>query len=408
MQLISADYIFPISEPPIKNGIVAIDDDGIIVEIINPKTSNIQHPTSNIHKHKGIICPGFINAHCHLELSHLKNKISEKTGLPQFIKDFQNIRKSNNGNTYEAIEKAENEMLKNGIVGVGDISNTNDSFSQKEKNNLRCHTFLELFSFNPDKANETFDRALKLMKSVPRISSPSGRSGGASIVPHSPYSVSEKLVRKIAKYNFQNAGLMSIHNQETRDENLLFQNKKGKIAEMLKHFGNDLSKWKHSKKTSLQTIFPYFFPLNKKSKILFVHNTFTTKKDLDFLKSEIANPKSEIYFCFCPNANLYIENRLPDFQLFIDANFKITVGTDSLASNWNLSILEELKTISKNSPQIPLNTLLTWATKNGADFFGWNDFGTIEKRKKCGLNLIQNVDLKNLKLRNESSIIKLL
>jgi cytosine/adenosine deaminase-related metal-dependent hydrolase len=102
---------------------------------------------------------------------------------------------------------------------------------------------------------------------------------------------------------------------------------------------------------------------------------------------------------------LYIENKLPDYNLFIQEKARVTIGTDSLASNWSLSVLDELKTITKHFPEIPLQTLLTWATKNGADFLGFNQLGTIEKGKKPGLNLLKNVD--RLKIARETEVVKL-
>ena len=79
MRYISADYIFPISSPPIPNGIVVIDKNGTIIDI--GQSSTIKHQTSALEKRSGIICPGFINTHCHLELSYLKGSISEKKGM---------------------------------------------------------------------------------------------------------------------------------------------------------------------------------------------------------------------------------------------------------------------------------------------------------------------------------------
>jgi cytosine/adenosine deaminase-related metal-dependent hydrolase len=98
---------------------------------------------------------------------------------------------------------------------------------------------------------------------------------------------------------------------------------------------------------------------------------------------------------------MYIENKLPNYTDFINANARVTIGTDSLASNWSLSVLDELKTISKYYPQIPLQTLLTWATKNGADFLGFTQLGTIEKGKKPGLNLLKNVELGRITEKTE-------
>jgi cytosine/adenosine deaminase-related metal-dependent hydrolase len=137
-------------------------------------------------------------------------------------------------------------------------------------------------------------------------------------------------------------------------------------------------------------------------KLLLVHNTFTSKEDIQWAKSQRPN----IFWCTCPNANMFIEGRLPDYSAFIQENCKVTIGTDSLASNWSLSVLDEIKTISKNYPAIPLQTLLKWATMNGAEFLGRTELGTIEKGKKPGLNLLTNID--DLTIDQRTEVIRLI
>ena len=83
-------------------------------------------------------------------------------------------------------------------------------------------------------------------------------------------------------------------------------------------------------------------------------------------------------------------------------NLKITVGTDSLASNDTLSVLEELKLIQKNFSHIPTNELLTWACKNGAEFFGYDELGSFKAGSKPGVVLIENVD--GIQLTPESKV----
>ncbi|MEO5570033.1 MAG: amidohydrolase family protein [Bacteroidia bacterium] len=393
MRYISADYIFPISSSPIKNGTVVIDDSGIIIEVAK---SEIQNTKSEIYQ--GIICPGFINAHCHLELSHLKGVISEGTGLTGFIGEFLQKRKQfGEESIKEKIIEAENEMLANGIIAVCDISNNDSTFEQKAKLKLFYHTFIELFDLIPEKAKETFEHGKEIQNSFQskwdKIQS--------SLTPHAPYSVSFELLKMISDDALKNNSNISIHNQETESENDLFQNKTGKILELFKKLNINLEHLPLTGKSSLQS---YLGLLPKENKILLVHNTFTKKEDIQFAHQYSKN----IYWCFCPNANLYIENKLPDYKIFIDENATCCVGTDSYASNWSISILDELKTISKHSPKIPLQTILQWATLNGAEFLGvGNQFGSLEKNKKPGLNLIENVDLENLRLTQITKIKKL-
>ena len=386
MKKVSANYIFPGNSAPIKNGVVVINSNGEILDLLNPEADKINWDTVEIHE--GVICPGFVNTHCHLELSHLKGKLAENTQLDGFVKEIMSIRDHfTDEERKEAISKAEKEMLRNGIVAIGDIANGNSTFNQKEKSTLKYHTFLEVFSLDPNAVEEIIDRTSSLKKEY-------FNSNRISITPHAPYSMSEKLVEKV---NAISRGIITIHNQETASENELFSAKSGKLYNQLVSINALIKDWTPTCKNSLPS---YLTNYDSSKKTLLVHNTFTNKEDVEF-----ANNYSEnIYWCFCPNANQYIEGKQPDYTLFL--NEKCTIGTDSLASNWSLSILDELKTIAEKDPSIPLDLLIKWATFNGAEFLGFEELGVIEKGTSPGLNLISEV--KNLKLTKESTVKKII
>ncbi|OZA56270.1 MAG: hypothetical protein B7X75_06570 [Sphingobacteriales bacterium 39-40-5] len=150
----------------------------------------------------------------------------------------------------------------------------------------------------------------------------------------------------------------------------------------------------------MQSILPLF---SAKQNTLLVHNTYTSREDL----AAVTASGNDIYWCFCPNANLYIEGKLPDINQFLADDLKITIGTDSLASNDKLCILSELKVLKEYSPELPFSQTIRWATLNGAEFLGIDKrFGSIEKGKTPGLNLIQNAD--GLELTKHSTIRKLI
>ena len=359
---------------PIEKGIVVVSETGEILDVLSSNEG-----LEDVEFFKGIICPGFVNAHCHLELSHLKGKIEEKTGLVDFIKNLTKIRNNFSAEEIqEAIRIEEESMIANGIVAVGDISNTDVTFSQKSKQNLKYHTFIEAIGFVPSKAHEAFNHGVNLLHTYSQEVNKK-----VSIAPHAPYSVSEDLFVLIKAYAEKHQHIVSIHNQETAAENHLFGQGKGELYKLLTSFFNlDLSFWKFPKKTSLQD---YFKRLPETNKIL-VHNTFSNKEDIS-----AANSKNT-YWCLCPNANLYIENKLPDVKLLMDSNAKIVIGTDSLASNFSLSVFEEMKTLAKYYPEIPLNTLLSWATKNGADALEFPLLGKLKKGTTPGINLISDLE----------------
>lgn len=388
MKKISANYIFPGNSAPIKNGVIIIAPTGKIQAVLDPEIEVINW--DEIERYEGIVCPGFINTHCHLELSYLKGKLTEQTQLHGFVKDIIFIRDNfTEEERHQAIILAEQEMVKNGIVAVGDIANGASTFTQKEQSPIKYHTFLEVFGLDPNIAEEVIERA----KSLKAVYYNSKRT---SITPHAPYSMSNELVKIVNRIS---GDTITIHNQETASENEMFLTKSGKLYEQLANFNENIKKWEATGKNSLPS---YLTNYNTNKKILLVHNTFTSKADIDFAKQYSNN----IYWCFCPNANEYIEGSQPNYSLFL--NEKCTVGTDSLASNWNLSILNELKTISKRDSSISLEKLIKWATYNGAEFLGFDELGSIEKGKFPGLNLIENVDLNNMSLTENSSVTPLL
>lgn len=400
MRKISADVIFPISSPPIENGVVIIEEDGIVLSI--EENSNVD--PASVEKFKGIICPGFINAHCHLELSYMKEKIPEKKGLTQFIIDLIDYRNGfflSNENDERTdiiiseIRNGEEEMRRNGIVGVGDISNDDYTFLAKEKTSLRYHTFIECFGFFPEKAEKYFHQSVLVFEKA------RAHQLAASITPHAPYSVPPELFHQIFSFAENHPALFSFHNQESADEATFFKNGSGKFLDVFDHFKMPPSIFKPTGKNSIESVINQF---PEEGKTLFVHNTFSTENDVDLILHNLP----QAFFCFCPLANLYIETRLPDFSLFKKCSSQLCIGTDSYASNRQLSVLEEIKAIQLQQPSISTSELLQWSTLNGAKFFNWDrELGSIEAGKKPGLNLISNLDA-SLQFTTQSMVEKLI
>ncbi len=385
----SADYILPVSGTPVKNGTVAVDQHQILglYEENSPELSGRE-----IQKFEGLIVPGFVNCHCHLELSPLRNKIPKNTGLIPFIKQvIQSKKQFIQKESAEAMREADQLMYENGIVAVGDISNTIDSKEIKQNSSIYYHTFIELIGFEPEKAKDIFRAGSELYEEFKPLK--------ASMVPHAPYSVSKELFRYMSKFCWETGSLLSIHNQESEEENKLFRYKTGQFPDFYQGMNINIDFFKAQARNSVQSFIPL---LPRHQKLLLVHNTYTSLKDVYFIRRS----ERDVSFCFCPNANLHIENRLPKVEMFLFNDFNLTLGTDSLASNDTLCILSELKTLHKAFPSLQLTDTIKWATINGASFLGIDhDYGSIEKGKKPGLNLISNVD--RLSLTPESRVRKL-
>jgi len=377
MKKITADLIFPISSDPIKDGVIVLDDSGKILSV----DQRSKHDPATLQHHKGMLIPGFVNTHCHLELSHMRGKVDTGTGLIPFISAVVQFRDFPEAEIMDAIKHADQEMYDAGIVAVGDISNKTDTATQKSTSPIHYHTFVEMFDFLSD--NMTDGEFEKYMSVYDNHSEKNGNK--KSVVPHAPYTVSENLFKKINQVN-DIGQTVSIHNQETPAENELFISGKGALLDFYKNIGMPLTTFTPPHQPSIHYAIDNMDPL---CKTLFVHNTLTTSSDIEAADSWSPN----VYWATCPNANLYIENRLPDYKAFLDTQARMTIGTDSLTSNWQLSIFEEMKTIARFKSYVPFRTLLEWATLNGAEALGYEQtLGSFEIGKTPGIVLLEGVD----------------
>jgi cytosine/adenosine deaminase-related metal-dependent hydrolase len=330
----------------------------------------------NIAFFPGILSPGFVNCHCHLELSHMKGVIPEGTGMVDFLIKVIRERSFEPVIIKEAIAEAEMAMLGNGIVAVGDICNTTATIEQKKLGHLQYHNFIETIGFSDATAAQRFEAAHAIYDQFARLYRVPGESN--SIVPHAPYSVSPKLFQLIAR--FPGNQLLTIHNQESEAENEFLQKGTGDFLRLYETLGMDISFYKASGKRSLESCLPYFSP---NQSVILVHNVMTNEEDMKAI--------GNFFFCLCPNANRYIGNPLPDIDLLRRHGAAITIGTDSLASNHQLSVLAELKTIHQHNPQVLVFELLQWATINGARALQLDTtLGSFEAGKQPGVLVIDH------------------
>jgi cytosine/adenosine deaminase-related metal-dependent hydrolase len=362
-----------------ENNVLVCSDAGIVIEIIDEADAG-----EDMEFHAGIISPGFINAHCHIELSHLKNLIPKHTGLVNFVQMIMSNRDANSDQKQGAMELASRELEASGTVAVGDICNGADSLSLKRASSLYWHNFIEVSGFVDAGAEMRIENATKILMLFEEAGLHS------SITPHAPYSVSGNLFRMINGRSVD--GLISIHNQETAAEDELYVSKTGAFLNLYENFGINISSFTPSGKRSLASWLPYF---DKNQSILLVHNTFTTQRDISL--SSFNKKHRQLYFCLCPNANLYIENCLPPVELLMENHVELVIGTDSYASNDQLDIMAEIRTISSNFPGIELATMLRWATLNGAKALNIADvYGSFETGKQPGVVVVKNLHAKRI------------
>ncbi len=373
-----ADYLFTGHELLDKNHVLITDEEGTIADVVM-----LEEAGDEVRTLSGILSPGLVNCHCHLELSHLKDVIPPHTGLIDFLCSVVTKRNFDPAMIQEAILKAEEEMYRNGIVAVGDIGNTSDTALVKSRSDIYWHNFVEVLSLTDSKAESTIDHYLQVLKQLQN--SDPGRKHRSSLVPHAPYTVS---ARSFELINAATAGqIISLHNQEHPAEDDLYKNGGGEYLRLFNIFGITESPFPVTGKSSIQSVLPYF---NNGQTLLLVHNTSMPEEDIRFAGEYASNHALRIVYCLCPNANLYIENKMPPVDLLMNHKAAIVLGTDSYSSNWQLSIIKEVAAIREGMPHIPLDTLLQWATINGARALGKDDvLGSFEKGKKPGVVVIE-------------------
>lgn len=386
MRRLSAQYIISGTGDILKRAIITCGSDGRITEIM--ETGGQPRELSKTEFYNGVIVPGFVNCHCHIELSGLHRQPGERMGLGEFIRTVREKRTLEQDKVLKSIADADRMMFQSGISACGDICNSSISFGIKEQSPIKYINFLEVFGIDPLKADKRIGEVRELKEEADKAFPDS------YIVPHSFYSMSATLLEKVKELSASNE-LNTVHFMESQQEINLLRHAAGGLMESYGSMGISPGMLYDRIPDHITGIRDYISPHGN---LILVHNTFAGEKEI-----RAAMERGNCFFCLCPGSNLYIENALPPVNTLRRLHSDIVLGTDSLASNKSLDILEEMKIISSNFPDIALEEMVGWACINGARALGiGNDYGSIEKGKKPGLVLIENLDLAGLRLTPES------
>jgi cytosine/adenosine deaminase-related metal-dependent hydrolase len=367
MRRISAQYLFTSAGKPLRRGIVTADNDGTILSVED--TGGELDERAGTEFYNGIIIPGLVNCHSHLELSHMRSVIPEGGGLQEFITAVRSRRDAAPELIVSAAEQADREMYDGGVVACGDISNNTVSLDAKRRSHIRYLTFTEVFGTDPHVAEARMSDALKVTDETEKAGLP------CQITPHAVYSVSEPLSRLIRQH-IRPDSVISLHFLESSDERKMAQGHLDTALELSGMAGH----------------------------LILVHNTVITRAEAETLASA-----GNTWFCLCPSSNMHISGIMPPVAFIRDVTDRIIAGTDSLASNNRLDMIGELRLLQNAVPGIPLEEVIRWGTINGARALKMSDtLGSIEPGMKPGLLLVTPVDLVNMRLLPESRVRRLL
>ena len=375
---IAASFVYTLdADEPIKNGYVEYDAaDGRIVAVgeCGPDDEVLS----------GAIVPGFVNSHCHIELSHLYGKFRKGTGMAGFIDQINALRDWAGADVKARLtQEWMDKMWKDGVSAMSDISNDDSSFKVKSSHKLYTRTFLEVFGSEPEMCEG-------VMADVTALKAAADAEGiDAAPTPHSCYTMSPQLLSASSAAGLE-SGYLSYHSQESQEEEDLLISGSGAMYENRKRSG--MSTPPVTGESSLK----YFIdrlaaakPAPYDEHILLVHNVCLKQDDIDAAKKVMNN----VYWAICPLSNIFIHNALPPVLLMRRNGLAITVGTDSLSSNDDLDMVKELVCIRQNFSEIPMNEILVWACLNGARFLSKEKaLGSLTPGKTPGIVFVSNVD----------------
>ena len=377
MKRIAAQFVYTLDgREPIRNGYVEYDEaDGTILSVgVCSETEDVL---------PGAIVPGFVNAHCHVELSHLHKKFRKGTGMAGFIDQINELRDwAGNDVKAKLVQEWMDKMWNDGVSAMADISNDESSFDVKKAHKMYTRTFLEVFGSEPAMCDG-------VMKEVTALNSLADAAGiDAAPTPHSCYTMSPQLLSASAAAGLDR-GFLSYHSQESQEEEDLLLSGSGAMYENRKRSG--MSTPPVTGESSLK----YFIdrlaeakPAPYEEHILLVHNVCLSQDDIEAAKAVMNN----VYWAVCPLSNIFIHNALPPIPLMMENRLKVLVGTDSLSSNDDLDMVKELYCLHTNFPEVSMTTLLEWACLNGAEFLKQDALGSLVAGKKPGVVFISNVD----------------
>ena len=379
MKRIAAKYLYRLNDPePLVNGFVEVGDDGTVL-----RTGVCDNPAAEACFFDGAVVPGFVNAHCHVELSSLWQKFCKGTGMAGFIDQINALRDSAPAEERVAnIGRWMDILWQRGVSAMADISNCDESFAVKAASPMYTRTFLEVFGTEPEDCTDVIASVLALQRKAASFGL------DAAPTPHACYTMSPELLTAASAEGLR-SGYLSYHSEETPEEEEMLRSGSGAMWENRIRAGMSVPPV-----TGTSSLL-YFIDRLKQAHpapfdehILLVHEVCLDQEGIDAVKAVMNHP----YFALCPLSNLFIHNALPPVDLMRRNGLKLTIGTDSLSSNDDLDMVAELFCLQENFPEVPLGELLTWACRNGAEFLGKeNMYGTITPGKRPGLVRIDNL-----------------
>ena len=313
MKRIPATYLYPLTGfEPVRNGFVEYEEDGTIL-----RTGVCEDPAAEEHFVEGALIPGFVNTHCHIELSYMWKLFRRGTGMAGFIDQINALRDTASlEEKLSDIQTWMDRLWQRGVSAMADISNCADSFAIKAASPMYTRTFLEVFGTEPEDCPA-------VIRSVKALQAEALACGlDAAPTPHACYTMSPQLLTAASAEGLA-SGFLSYHSEETPQEEEMLRSGSGPMWE------NRVRAGMSTPPVTGTSSLLYFLdrlqqahPAPFDEHILLVHEVCMDQEGIDAVKAAMNHP----FIALCPLSNLYIHDALPPVELLRAHGMKLTVG----------------------------------------------------------------------------------
>ena len=366
-----ADWLLPIADDPVRDGWVSVEA-GRIAATGSGAASDA------IDLGRAAILPALVNAHTHLELSYLHERIPPTKRFGEWVRAVMTTRTqypdAADARIVEPARRALADAKASGTGVFGDVSNTLITVPMLREAGVGAQVFHELLGFMEQ------DPAARVTAARARIEAEGVDDRGVriSLAPHAPYSVSAALFQAIrVDLDAHPHAVSSVHLGEMPEEIELLRHGTGDIKTVLEELGRWPSDWRAPGVTPVQ----YLIDLGVlDSRMLVIHGVQFDGTDLSQLSALGVTVVS------CPRSNVHVGVGAPPLEVFYAMDVNVAFGTDSLASVADLNLFSELKEARRLAPRVPARRILESATLIGARALGFErEFGSIEAGKSAAL-----------------------
>ncbi len=377
-----AAWVLPIAQPPVRDGWVEV----VRGRVVGVSGASSRSPDArDVELGEVAILPGLVNAHTHLELSHMRGAVTPSDTFVSWIRQVVALRREQADPSADCILSGVDEGIKEavacGTAVVGDISNTLVTCGPLIRSALAGVVFYELIRFRAESA------AMAVEEARVRIAAIGSDDVRASLAAHAPYSVSPEMLKAIAGEGDQGvisadedandcATPFSVHLSESAEEVEFVRSASGPW----KTFLEDMGSWDSSFAAPAVSPVEYLDRLGVLGPhTLAVHGVQMSSADL----ARLAKRGSTLVTC--PRSNARTGAGVPPIGRFYESGVRVAVGTDSLASTPDLNVFSELAAMRALAPEVPAASFIESATRNGAVALGFDDFGTIATGQRARL-----------------------